>query len=193
MRIVGGKYKGRRFNPGKTFRSRPTTDFSKESLFNILENTVSWHETATLDLFAGTGSISFELVSRGCKSVCAVERDPYHCRFIREVAEELQLAGFTLVRDDVFRFISRTNEKYQLIFADPPYDMPDFSLVAERIFESGLLAPGGLFILEHSKYYNFSHFTGFSDARSYGSVWFSFFRNPDGFKELRLNTDNESP
>ncbi len=183
MRIVGGKYKGRRFNPGKTFRSRPTTDFSKESLFNILENTISWQETAALDLFSGTGSISFELVSRGCKSVCAVERDPYHCRFIREVAEELQLTGFTLVRDEVFRFISRTTEKYHLIFADPPYDMPNFSSVAERIVGSSLLAPGGLFILEHSKYYNFSHYAEYSDSRTYGNVWFSFFRNSEGLQK----------
>ena len=175
MRIVGGKYKGRIFHPGKAFRSRPTTDFSKESLFNILENTISWEETDALDLFSGTGSISLELVSRGCHRVTAVEKDHVHCRFIREVVSQLGIENLQVVKEDVFRFIHGNRSQYDLVFADPPFDMKNFHLGAEEILLSGLLKDKGLFILEHSKNDMFDHIPGFLKMRKYGSIRFSFF------------------
>lgn len=175
MRIVGGKYRGRQFHPGKDFRSRPTTDFSKESLFDILENRINWEEAEALDLFAGTGSISFELVSRGCRQVTAVEKDFVHCRFIRKVISELGASNLKLIQDDVFRILARSGGAFDLVFADPPYDLPWFNQVAERVLQSGLLKPGGLFVLEHPKAFRFNHLPGFLEMRHYGSVHFSFF------------------
>ena len=176
MRIVGGIYKGRQFHPGKEFRSRPTTDFSKESLFDILENRIHCEETDALDLFSGTGSISFELISRGCRQVTAVEKDFVHCRFIRKVTGELDITHLRLIHDDAFRFMMRTSQTYDLVFADPPYDMPGFDHIAEKILQSGVTKPGGLFILEHPKKYRFQELPGFLEMRHYGSVHFSFFK-----------------
>lgn len=176
MRIVGGIFKGRQFHPGKSFRSRPTTDFSKESLFNILENSINWEETTALDLFAGTGSISFELVSRGCLHVTSVEKDFVHARFIRETAEILEINNLRLVQGDVFRFLWSCTGQFDLIFADPPYTMRDFGTTALKVLSSGLLKTGGLFILEHSKEHSFNHLPEFTELRRYGSVHFSFFR-----------------
>jgi 16S rRNA (guanine(966)-N(2))-methyltransferase RsmD len=175
MRIVGGKFSGRQFHPGKSFRSRPTTDFSKESLFNILENRIAWEETSALDLFAGTGSISFELVSRGCRHVTAVEKDFVHCHFIRKTAGKLNISNLNLIQGDVFRFLSGNKSLYDLVFADPPYTMKNFETVPLKVLGSGILKKGGLFILEHSKEHHFSNVTGFRELRKYGSVNFSFF------------------
>jgi 16S rRNA (guanine966-N2)-methyltransferase len=176
MRIVGGKYKGRIFNPGKSFRSRPTTDFSKESLFNILENRISWEETDALDLFSGTGSISFELVSRGCRRVTSVEKDFRHCRFIRETAGNLGIGNISVVKDKAFHFLSVSHESYDLVFADPPFTMVNFQETADKVMKSDALKSGGLFILEHSKANSFNHLPEFLEIRKYGSVHFSFFR-----------------
>jgi 16S rRNA (guanine966-N2)-methyltransferase len=175
MRIIGGKFRGRRFDPGKSFRSRPTTDFSRESLFDILENRINWEETIALDLFAGTGSISFEMISRGCKQVTCVENDFVHCRFIREVAQKLGIGNLTILKADVFHFVSKNSGPYDLIFADPPYTMKDFQRVAGLVLGSGLLKEGGVFILEHSKANSFKDLPEFRELRKYGSVHFSFF------------------
>jgi 16S rRNA (guanine966-N2)-methyltransferase len=175
MRIVGGKYRGRQFHPGKSFRSRPTTDFSKEGLFDILENRIDWEETSALDLFAGSGSISFELISRGCSHVTAVEKDLVHCRFIHETAETLGIQNLTLIRNDVFHYLSRQTGSFELVFADPPYTMRDFQNVAGIILRSGVIKEGGLFILEHSKANSFNESPEFRELRKYGSVHFSFF------------------
>lgn len=176
MRIVGGKYKGRIFNPGKSFRSRPTTDFGKESLFNILENRITWEETDTLDLFSGTGSISFEFVSRGCRRVIAVELDFVHCRFIRKTAETLGIQNLTVIRNDVFHYLSRGKSSFDLVFADPPHTLANFQEIAGKVLKSDVLKPGGLFILEHPKAFSFVHLPGFFEIRKYGSIHFSFFR-----------------
>jgi 16S rRNA (guanine966-N2)-methyltransferase len=176
MRIVGGIFKGRTFHPGKSFRSRPTTDFGKEGLFDILENTVNWEETSALDLFAGTGSISFELVSRGCGHVTAVENDFVHCRFIRETAATLGISNLNVIKTDVFRFMLGKPGAWELVFADPPYTMKDFGSVASKILASGIIKEGGLFILEHSKTHSFKELPEFLEIRKYGSVHFSFFR-----------------
>jgi 16S rRNA (guanine966-N2)-methyltransferase len=174
MRIIGGKYKGRIFNPGKQFTARPTTDFARESLFNILNNRIDFEETKTLDLFAGTGSISFEFISRGCTNITVIELDFKHVQFIKSVLKELNEVA-KVYRADAFKFMESERSSYDLIFADPPYDHPRFSEVPELVLKGNLLAPEGLFVLEHSKYYDFSSLPGFKELRRYGSVHFSFF------------------
>jgi len=175
MRIVGGKYRGRHFIPGKSFKARPTTDMAKESLFNILQNKIDFESIKVLDLFAGTGSISFEFASRGCTDVTAVELNFNHVRFIKETIEKLQEKGIRVVKTNAFVFAEHIKEQYDLIFADPPYDMTDFQKVPDSIFQNGLLKENGLFILEHSGNYDFSKNLHFQDMRKYGSVHFSFF------------------
>ncbi len=176
MRIVGGKYRGRIFSPGKTFKARPTTDMAKENLFNVLQNHVDFEAIRALDLFAGTGSISYELTSRGCTDVTAVEINPAHIQFIREVLEKLGEKHIRLVKSNVFVFAARIREQFDFIFADPPYDHPKFAEVADLIFRNNLLKPDGLFILEHSGDFDYSKHPNFKELRRYGSVHFSFFR-----------------
>ena len=175
MRIVGGKYRGRVFSPGKSFKARPTTDMAKESLFNVLQNSVDFEEIRALDLFSGTGSISYEFASRGCTDVTAVEINPAHLQFIKEVIEKLGEKNIRLVKSNVFVFAKRINEQFDLIFADPPYDHPKFAEVADLVFKNNLLNPGGLFILEHSGQFDYSHHPNFKDLRQYGSVHFTMF------------------
>lgn len=179
MRIVGGKYKGRIFHPGKSFKARPTTDFAKENLFNILENRLDWENIDALDLFAGTGSISYELISRGCSYVTSVEMNFRHYLFIEEIRNLLGIDNMMVRREDAFRFIQKTNKKFDLIFADPPFDMKGFEDIAVKVMEAGILKPGGIFILEHNKFQDFSQLPGFLEIRTYGSVHFSFLKNPD--------------
>jgi 16S rRNA (guanine966-N2)-methyltransferase len=177
MRIIGGELKGRLFKPGKNFKARPTTDFARENLFNILTNRIDFEETKILDLFAGTGSISFEFASRGCKSVTAVEIDHVHYSFIQNVILQLKLENVIhLLRYDVLKFIPRCVEKYDLIFADPPYQMKEIISIPDLVFKNQLLNPGGQLILEHGKSSNFSAFPQLVEQRIYGSVNFSFFQ-----------------
>ena len=176
MRIVGGKFKGRIFNPGKSFKARPTTDFAKENLFNILENRIDWENTHALDLFAGTGSISYELISRGCKEVTTVEANFRHCKFIHQVKSTLQIDNMQIICDDAFHFISKGKNSYDLIFDDPPFDLKMFAEVPVKILQSALLNPGGVLILEHNKFNDFKNLKEFREIRSYGSVHFSFFQ-----------------
>ncbi len=176
MRIVSGKYKGRRFDPPKSFKARPTTDIAKESLFNVLNNTIDWEETTALDLFSGTGSISFELVSRGCPKVVSVEKNFSHAAFIEKTKAELKIGGeMQLFKLDVFRYLEFCKEQFDLIFADPPYDLKNFADVPRLVFEKDLIKPEGIFILEHSKEYDFSNLSLFEDKRVYGNVNFSIF------------------
>jgi 16S rRNA (guanine966-N2)-methyltransferase len=177
MRIVGGLYKGRIFSPGKSFKARPTTDFAKENLFNILENRINWEETTALDLFSGTGSISYELVSRGCKQVTAVEINFQHCKFISEVKSILKISNLQIIRDDSFHFIQKSKQQYDLIFADPPFDMKNFTELPGKVLSANILQPDGLLIVEHNKYHSFDNLPEFFELRKYGSVNFSFFRS----------------
>jgi 16S rRNA (guanine966-N2)-methyltransferase len=178
MRIIGGELKGRLFNPGKNFKARPTTDFARENLFNILNNTINFEETKVLDLFAGTGSISFEFASRGCKSVTSVEIDHVHYAFISSVTKQLKLENvIRLLRYDVRKFIPRCVEKYDLIFADPPYQLATLKEIPDLVFEFQLLNPQGILILEHGKNDNFAAHPSLFQQRIYGSVHFSFFRH----------------
>ena len=177
MRIVGGELKGRLFKPGKNFKARPTTDFAKENLFNILSNRIDFEETKVLDLFAGTGSISFEFASRGCCSVTCIEMDHVHYAFISSVIQQLNLEKVVhLLRYDVLKFIPRCTEKYDLIFADPPYQLKGLKDIPDLILKYELLNPCGLLILEHGKNDNFAAHASLFEEREYGSVHFSFFR-----------------
>jgi 16S rRNA (guanine(966)-N(2))-methyltransferase RsmD len=175
MRIVGGSYRGRIFDPGKRFKARPTTDMAKESLFNVLQNLVDFESIRALDLFSGTGSISYELASRGCTDVTAVEIDNAHIQFIKEVIDKLGEEHIRVVKSNVFVFATHIKEQFDLIFADPPYDHPKFNEVADLIFKNNLLKPDGLFVLEHSGQYDYSGHPNFKALRRYGSVHFSLF------------------
>ena len=180
MRIIRGIYGRRRFQVPTTFSARPTTDFAKENLFNVLENLITWQDVRALDLFSGTGSIAFELLSRGCNSVTAVEANRAHAAFIADVARRLSPppGTFTLIRGDAFRYL-RTAPAFPLIFADPPYSLPRLPELPEVILGGQLLCAGGLFILEHPGTYDFSTHSCFSEMRVYGAVHFSLFRAPE--------------
>jgi len=176
MRIIGGELKGRLFIPGKNFKARPTTDFAKENLFNILSNRIDFDEIKVLDLFAGTGSISFEFASRGCNSVTTVELDHVHYAFISSVTKQLDLEKcIHLLRYDVLKFIPRCTEKYDLIFADPPYQLKTLKDIPDLVLHYQLLNPGGLLILEHGRSDDFATHPNLFEQRVYGSVHFSFF------------------
>ncbi len=175
MRIVGGKYKGRIFRAGKKFKARPTTDVSKEGLFNILENRYEFSNKNVLDLFSGTGSIAYEFLSRGCEKATMVENNFSHFKFILEVVETLQIENSKVFKADVFKFVKKTPETFNIIFADPPFDLPNFKDVPNAILETEILAPEGLFILEHPQEFEFTSHPNFKELRNYGKVNFSFF------------------
>ncbi len=179
MRIISGKYKGRHFDIPRNFKARPTTDFAKENLFNILCNIVDFEETHALDLFSGTGSISLELLSRGCLSVTSVEMDSLHFTHLRKTATTLNDSSWQLVRDDVFRYIRRCTNSYDLIFADPPYALKDLKEIPSLIMQTNMLKPGGLLVFEHGKDNNFSEDPHFFRHIAYGSVNFSFFKKEE--------------
>ena len=188
MRIIRGKYKGRHIPTPTGFKARPTTDFAKEGLFNILENVyVDFDEAPTaLDLFAGTGSIGLELASRGCSKVVSVEKDFKHWQFLSRVQKELQAKEWLPQKGDVFKYVRAYRERlpkeksgadaalFDIIFADPPYALENLKDIPDETLP--LLADGGIFILEHGKDYDFSTHPRFIDHRNYGSVNFSFFR-----------------
>lgn len=177
MRIVGGMHRGRQFSPGKSFKARPTTDMAKESLFNILSNQIDFEEVKVLDLFAGTGSISFEFVSRGCKRVTAVELNFQHIQFIKSIVEKLRAdKELKIIKGNAFQYCEKTTDKFDLVFADPPYDHKQFAEVPNLVLNSSLISPNGLFVLEHSKYFNFTEYPELVETRNYGSVHFSFFK-----------------
>ena len=175
MRIIRGKYGRRRFDVPKNITARPTTDFARENIFNVIENLVDIEGKRVCDLFAGTGAVSWEFVSRGASEVTAVEQAPVQAQFIRTVKEKLGDTTLRLIRGDVFRFIERADTPYDIIFADPPYDLDRFDEIPELILGSKLVKPGTLLILEHSKNKDFSHLPGFTQHRAYGSVNFSLF------------------
>lgn len=178
MRIISGAYKGRRFMPPTNITARPTTDFAKESLFNVLHNRFEWADISVLDLFAGTGSISYEFVSRGVLDVVAIEMSEKHLSFIHQIMNELGFRdALHPMRMDVFRYVKGTHHpKFDIVFADPPYSMPELPTLPALIFENQLLKKDGLFILEHSSKHDFSNHFYFVEERVYGNVHFSFFQ-----------------
>lgn len=176
MRIITGKYKGRHFEIPRSFKARPTTDFAKENIFNVLTQYVDLEDATALDLFSGTGSISLELLSRGCQQVISVEMDRDHHRFICECTKKLDTQACIPLRADVFRFLKSCHTQFDFIFADPPYALKELPTIPDLIFEKGLLKEGGIFVFEHGKDYDFSEHPHFVEHRSYGSVNFSLFR-----------------
>jgi len=228
MRIITGIYKGRRFDIPRSFKARPTTDFAKENIFNVLNSYIDLEGVRALDLFAGTGSISLELLSRGCSQVVSVEADRDHARFIGECVRKLGVTNHQLIRGDVFRYLKSAQKSFNLernaaalplehsgsaalngrrplnrdavaiergsaalnaaqqhlnrgsaafsfIFADPPYALPNLPDIPDLVLQSGILAPGGVFVFEHGKQNNFSSHPCFREHRAYGSVNFTIF------------------
>ena len=186
MRIITGKYKGRHFDIPRTFKARPTTDFAKENIFNVLNGYLDFDGATALDLFAGTGSITLELLSRGCSQVVSVEKDRDHHRFILQCTKSLTPspspeergadASSIVLRADVFRFVKSCHQQFDFIFADPPYALKELPEIPDLIFSHGLLAEGGIFVFEHGKDNDFSQHPHFVEHRSYGSVNFTLFR-----------------
>jgi 16S rRNA (guanine966-N2)-methyltransferase len=176
MRIISGTYRGKRINPPKSFKARPTTDFSKEGLFNILMNNFDLEELDVLDLFSGTGGISYEFVSRGARSVVAIEKEHAHYSFIRNTCQELEMDMVNVIRGDVFRYLKRPYQSFDIIFADPPYDHPLLDTLPDLIFSTEILAKEGTFILEHPGDHSFTSHNHFSEHRKYGGVNFTFFK-----------------
>jgi 16S rRNA (guanine(966)-N(2))-methyltransferase RsmD len=175
MRIISGKYKGKRIAAPTNITARPTTDFAKEGLFNVLNNRIDFEGIDVLDLFAGTGSIGFEFVSRNCNSVISIEQNERHCHFIKKICNELKINNLSLQKTDAFKFIETCKIKFDVIFADPPYELERFDEIPDLIFSHQLLKSDGLFVLEHSAKHTFEHHPNFVDHRHYGNVNFSFF------------------
>ena len=177
MRVITGKYKGRHFDIPRTFKALPTTDFAKENLFNVLNSYIDWDaEPVALDLFAGTGSITLELLSRGCSRVISIEKDPLHFKFIKSFIDKLQDLNAIPIKGDVFKYLSQCREKFDFIFADPPYVLTEISELPDMILERDLLREDGLLVVEHGKDHDFSQHPRFIEHRHYGSVNFSFFQ-----------------
>ena len=176
MRIITGKYKGRHFDIPRTFKARPTTDFAKENIFNVLIQYVDLDGAAALDLFSGTGSITLELLSRGCSRVVSVEQDRDHHRFICDCLKKLGDTQALPIRGDVFRFMKSCREQYDFIFADPPYALKELPTIPDMVFEKQLLKECGVFVFEHGRDHDFGQHPHFVEHRSYGSVNFSIFQ-----------------
>lgn len=175
MRIITGIYRRRQFKIPKSFKLHPTTDFAKENIFNVLVNFINFQNSVALDLFAGTGSISFELLSRGCKSVTCVEKKLAHCAFIKKIQLKLNVTQLQIIQADVFHFIKFYSNSFNFIFADPPYILKQLDLIPTQIFLSSLLKENGILVIEHSNKYNFFSSLHFKEHRSYGTVNFSIF------------------
>ncbi|MBQ8968688.1 MAG: RsmD family RNA methyltransferase [Bacteroidaceae bacterium] len=176
MRVITGKYKGRHFEVPRIFKARPTTDFAKENLFNVLRAYVDFEDAYALDLFSGTGSITLELLSRGCQRVVCVEKDPLHYRFITSFLEHLGDEAAEPIRGDVFKYLASAREQYDIIFADPPYTLPNIPDIPDLVLDRNLLRTDGVFVLEHGKKDCFQSHPRFIDHRQYGSVNFSIFK-----------------
>lgn len=177
MRIITGLYKGRHFEIPRSFKARPTTDFAKENIFNVMNGFIDFEDATALDLFAGTGSISLELLSRGCRQVVSVEMDRDHANFIRQCMQKIGTEKDILIRVDVFRFLKSCHQQFDFIFADPPYQLKELETIPSLILDDALLKENGILVLEHGKHNDFSASPFFIERRSYGSVNFSIFRN----------------
>ena len=175
MRITGGDWRGRRLKPLKGFKGRPTTDFARESLFNLFRSRIDLEGARVLDLFSGTGMVGIECASRGAASVTAVEKQRGACAYIKESYSALGFEEVVVINLDVFSFVKKVFVKYDLVFADPPYDLKKLAELPELVRESGLLAEDGLFCLEHDESNSFDGVDGFLERRKYGHVHFSFF------------------
>jgi 16S rRNA (guanine966-N2)-methyltransferase len=178
MRIIGGRLKGIRFNAPESLPVRPTTDMAKEALFNILYNTYDFEECEVLDLFCGTGNISFEFASRGIKKVTAVDKHSGCVYWVKSIIDKYDLKEIALQKADVFKFLEQPRQTYQIIFADPPYNLPTIPLIPELVMKNKLLSDNGLLIVEHPSLLKLNGQPGYKETRRYGNSSFSFFENP---------------
>jgi len=175
MRIIGGKLKGIRISPPPNLPVRPTTDMAKEALFNILNNQYDFEELRVLDLFSGTGSLSLEFASRGCMEIVSVDKNTGCYNFLKNTAQQHGLTNIKAYKADVFKFLEQETEKFDLIFADPPFDIPQIPLIPEVVFRKKLLSPNGLLIVEHPTVKRLDKHPNFVEQRKYGYSSFSFF------------------
>jgi 16S rRNA (guanine966-N2)-methyltransferase len=176
MRIIGGTLKGLRLNPPKNLPVRPTTDMAKEALFNILQNQIEFENIKVLDLFCGTGNISLEFASREAAQVISIDRSIHCINYVKDAARQHRLEQIKTFKADVFKYLEMETEQYNLIFADPPYDLNRIPEIPKIVFEKKLLLPDGLLIVEHQSLQNLSNHPAFAEQRSYGNSSFSFFR-----------------
>lgn len=193
MRIISGKYKGRRISPPKKLPVRPTTDMCKEALFNILNNNFNFSELKILDIFAGTGSISYEFASRGAKPITCIDGDAGCVNFIKKTTEEFDF-DITALKSDVFAFLEKCKSSYDIIFADPPYglELASFEKIIQLVFEKELLEEDGIMVMEHSKHTKLDHMENFSFSKIYGGSVFSFFElDQDEEETSEENTESE--
>ncbi len=175
MRIISGRFRGKKLRPPSNLTLRPTTDFAKESLFNLLQNKIELEGIHFLDLFAGTGNISYELISRGAGSGFCVDISLASHKFRQRMIKELDCRELKSIKTEAFRFVRNMDDRFDFIFADPPYDMEDLPKLPQAIFTSGLLKPDGLMVIEHPENHTFDDSEGFVEQRNYGRVNFSFF------------------
>ena len=183
MRVVSGDLRGRKFVPPESFTARPTTDFAKENLFNVLANFVEFEDVKVLDLFSGSGSISYEFASRGCRNIVSVELDYKNQKFIADTVRQFGIQNAVRsIKGDALKFIKATRDKYDIVFADPPFEMEEVDFLPDLVLGSEMLAEGGFFILEHSGAGRFNENKYFWQTRQYGKVNFTFFR-PSGQQE----------
>ena len=179
MRIIGGTLKGIRFNAPASLPVRPTTDMAKEALFNILYNTYDFDSCEVLDLFCGTGNISFEFASRGIKSVTAVDKHSGCVFWVESVIKKYNLDDIHVQKADVFKFLEGHKKQYQIIFADPPYDLPTIPRIPQLVMEHNLLTDNGLLVVEHPSLLKLKDLPGYQETRRYGNSSFSFFNKPE--------------
>ena len=176
MRIIGGTHRSRKIDAPKNLPLRPTTDFAKESLFNILENRFDFEKLSVLDLFSGTGAISYEFASRGAKKIVSVEKNLDAFKFIKQKSAEFGFANISVLKSDSFYYLDKCSEKFDIVFADPPYDMKGIEEIPGFVFKNNLLTPNGQLIVEHSRKINFEKAEQFLEKRVYGDVNFSIFK-----------------
>lgn len=177
MRIIAGSLRGRRLNPPQNLPVRPTTDMARESLFNILNNYVDYEECAVMDLFAGTGAVSLEFVSRGAREVTSVDINAQCTDFIKQSAQQFGVKNLHVVRADVFDLLKRANRRFDIVFADPPYAIDGLATLPDLVFERQVLTDDGIFVLEHPREFSFEEHPHFWQHRAYGKVNFTFFAN----------------
>ncbi|MBQ8041422.1 MAG: RsmD family RNA methyltransferase [Lachnospiraceae bacterium] len=184
MRIIGGRLKGKSIMPPANYQARPTTDFAKEGLFNIIINEFDIEEISVLDLFSGTGSISMEFASRGCTDIISIEMNPLHTRFIKQCATAFKIKGMQVIRHNAFDFLKICTKSFDIVFADPPYSIDGLDTIPDKVFgicdqHENIVKDNGYLILEHPGSYNFENHPFFVKERKYGNVHFSFFSKKD--------------
>ena len=177
MRIIGGELKARQFHPPQNIPTRPTTDMAKEGLFNVINNSFNFDNIKVLDLFGGTGSISYEFASRGCTDITTVEIFPKCANFIKKTSQDFGFKFIKVMQMDVFRYMESCTEKYDVIFAGPPYPLPNLAEIPDLIFQCGLVEGEGWFIMEHNPDHNFERHPHFYKSKNYGTTIFAIFTN----------------